>query len=289
MNVGGHQLLQASARIDANGVLITGKLDSGVSLVTVTGRIDASGFELTGEAIVNTPITAGKEVLSWVTDAGICGYEIVTDGAICGYEVVSDGAVCGFETVTSGAVCGFETVTSAAVCGSDFVANGAICGYDWVTSGAECGYNTVVDEICGWDFLDWFCEDVISYEPKSCNVAARCNVPRTCTDYNAPKTCTDYNLPKTCTNFNLPKTCEDIQSPATCQHHEIIPDFDFGDFNGRIYLSLSNTGLVGDVEGEYCATEGGCTTLFGGRLRIGDPMEACIDIPGGLGEFCAPF
>jgi hypothetical protein len=289
MNVSGYELIDASARIDSNGIAISGMLDTGISMVVLTGRIDSSGFLLSGEATVSLPISAGQEVVEWVTDAAICGYNVVRDGALCGYEVVTDGAVCGYEVVTDGAVCGFDSITDAAICGSDFVANGAVCGTEYVTDGVRCGWDEVWSEVCSQDWLSWICDDVLNYEPRSCNVDASCDVPRTCTDYSAPRTCTNFNLPMTCEDLSRPKACEDLSSPATCEHHSIIPDYHFGDFNGRIALSLGTSGLAGQVSGDYCLTSGSCTTLFGGRLALGDPLEACIDIPGGLGEFCAPF
>jgi hypothetical protein len=69
----------------------------------------------------------------------------------------------------------------------------------------------------------------------------------------------------------------------------VIPDYDYGSFEGRIALSVGTSGVAGEVSGEYCAHGDTCTRLAGGRVKIGDPLVACIDVPPGLGEFCAPF
>ncbi len=286
VTVAGQELFDARVRMDAHGLFVEGELDTGVSRIAVTGFITQRGAELGGEASVHIPVQTGKKVLETLVDGAICGYEAVTDGAKCGYEVVSDGAVCGYEKVTDGAVCGYQTVTNGAVCGYQTVTSGALCGYQTVTSGVLCGTH----EVCKW--LGAIGIHVCDDAPNTCSVPKTCtdpSAPKTCTDLSLPKTCNDLAKPKTCADLARPKTCADLEKPRTCEHESVIPDFDYGTLEGKIALSLGTRGLSGEVSGDYCESGGGCTRLAGGRVKVGDPLTACIDVPPGLGEFCAPF
>ncbi len=160
------------------------------------------------------------------------------------------------EWVVDGAICGYEKVTDAAICGAETVTNGAICGYNTVTSAAICGTRWVTDiATCGWSLITG---------QGGCNVAKTCQVAKSC---SVPKSC---DIPRGCytsVDLNLPK----------------------GEFRGDIALLLGNQGIGGEVSGDYCFN-GDCTTLSGGRIKAGsDGLEACITIPGGIGEVCTPF
>ncbi len=160
------------------------------------------------------------------------------------------------EWVVNGAICGYDKVTDAAICGFDTVTSGAICGYKTVTSAAICGTKWVTSILeCGWSVITG---------QGGCNVAKSCDVPNTC---SVPASC---DIPRGCnksTDITLPK----------------------GEFRGDIALLLGNQGIGGDVTGDYCHN-GTCTTLTGGRVKAGSSgLEACITIPGGIGEVCAPI
>lgn len=242
LEIGGIQLSgDAVATISPNGVHIAGTIALGRSHIAVSGELTRDGLRLHGETRIVIDVVAGKEVVETIVDGAVCGYAIVTNGAICGYEVVTSGAICGWDLVTSAAKCGYETITSA----------------------ARCGVETIGCWILPWKWGT--CE-----EPKSCQVAASCEVPKTCTDWDAPKTCTDWS------------------QPLECDQIVTIPDFDFGDFVGTVSLTLdSREGLSGSVYGEYCPNDGACVTIAGGRVVIGEHIEACVSLPGDIGEVCA--
>lgn len=271
-------LVGGKVRLDGDGAHVSGKLDTGVAYVALKGEISRNGAELTGEAGVSVEVKTGKDEL-----------ELVTDGALCGYEYVRSGATCGYEVVTDGGKCGYEKITDAGRCGTELVTDGAKCGYNYVTDAVKCGTHVVEDAVlCGVSGIcDWFgfCD------------ANSCDVPNTCPDLSSPKscpgdvpaTCDDLSQPKTCADLTQPKECEDLTQPRTCEHHHVIPDFDFGKFEGKVALTLGTKGIGGSVSGNYCPTAGTCQKLASGSVTLGDPLEACIDVPGGAGEFCAPF
>ena len=248
----------AHAKLDKNGFVVSGKMQTPVSLIAMSGSINSSGIDLEGNANVTIPIEAGKQVVQTVTDAAICGTQYVTDGAICGYQTVTDGAKCGYTAVTSAAQCGYTTVTSAAE-----------CGYKTVTSGAICGYHTVTDIIqCGIDILGG---------AKSCKVANTCKTAASC---QVAATC---NVAKTCSVAN---SC---QIAKTCNQTVTIPNYNYGTFTGSVDVKIGDSGLDGTVSGQYCPASGSCTTLGSGYVKVtsGTP-EACVSVSG-LGDFCAQF
>lgn len=286
--VAGVHLVQAHAHVGSDGLTIAGTLENGVTQVAMTGTITGSGVELHGQAGVSIDVSAGKSVVEKVTDGTLCGYDTVRDGALCGYAVITSGAVCGYDEITDGAVCGYQSVTDGALCGYATVTSIAICGGDLAANAAVCGTESVCSAVLGLFGASSVCKDV----------AKTCNVPQTCTDFSEPLSCTNFNLPKTCDDLShpkscqdpaQPKSCQDLTKPRTCNHTNVIPDYDFGTVKGSIAITLGTSGLSGQVSGQYCPTTGSCATVAGGRLEIGDPMEACIDVPGGLGEFCAAF
>ncbi|HYQ14412.1 MAG TPA: hypothetical protein VEQ58_01600, partial [Polyangiaceae bacterium] len=268
----------AHARLDRNGMQVSGQFKTPISLIDMSGSITQSGVDVRGAAKVTIPIVAGKEIAQWVTDAAVCGYETVTDAAVCGSQTVTDGAKCGYNYVKDGTLCGSEYVKDAAQCGTNTITSAAECGSHYVTSAAQCGVSVFSDIAhCGWDCVSSL------FSSCSCSVANSCNVANTCTVANTCKIDASCNVPNTC---SVPSTCQRV---ATCEHHVTVPDFDYGSFAGSIAVEIGTSGLGGEVKGEYCATGSSCTTLVGGRVKVtsGKP-EACIDVPG-LGEFCAPF
>jgi hypothetical protein len=288
IEIAGVNLLNAHARIASDGITVTGTLKNGVTDVAMSGTITSSKVELHGEAGVTIDVRAGKDVVNMVTDGALCGYEYVRDGVRCGYESVTSGALCGYEAITDGGVCGYQLVTDGAICGWNTIQSLAVCGAETITDGFKCGTHSVCSEIFGWFGAESVCDSIAN----TCDIPATCDdvtSPKTCENLNMPKSCDDLTHPKTCEDINAPKSCEDLTKPKTCPQHNLVPDFDFGSVKGRIAITLGTTGLSGKVTGEYCAPGSSCITLAGGRLALGDPMKACIDIPGGLGEFCAPF
>jgi len=272
-------LLNGKVRLDGDGAHVSGKLDTGVGHVALTGEITRRGVELSGEAGVSVDVSAGKDEIELVTDGALCGYEYVKDGALCGYHVVTDGTKCGYGVVTDAGRCGYNTVTDGIQCGYPVVTDAAKCGTHIAESAFYCG----VSGIC--DFFG-FCS------AKSCDVPSSCpdvEHPKSCTDFSSPASCEDLTHPNTCDDLSQPKECEDLSQPKTCEKHHVIPDFDFGKFEGKVVVTLGSKGIGGDVSGEYCPTSGSCQKLAGGSVKLGDPLEACIDVPGGVGEFCAPF
>lgn len=267
----------AHARLDRNGMQVSGKFQTPISLIDMSGSITRQGVDVEGTATVRIPIVAGKEVAQWVTDAAVCGYETVTDAAICGSETVTDGAKCGYNYVKDGTLCGSEYVKDGTLCGVSYVTSGTECGVNYVTSAAQCGVDVFSDIAhCGWDCVSSLFSSCSCSVAKSCSVPKSCNVPNTC------KVAASCNVPNTC---SVPKSCQKVK---TCETKVTIPDFDYGTVQGTVRVKIGSSGLEGSVQGDYC-TGSSCTTLAGGRIKVtsGKP-EACIDV-GGLGEFCAPF
>jgi hypothetical protein len=244
--------LEMSGAMSVGGVGLAGESLMRLSNegLVVSGSVDTgiASIEVIGEVTPSGLTLRGTAGTSIDLVAGKAVVDTVIDGALCGYKVVSNGAVCGFETVTSAAICGSKTVASAAVCGTSVVTSGAVCGFETVS----CWINPFKWGTCS--------------EPKSCTKVNTCTVANSCENLSAPKTCTDFG------------------QPLTCEKHSILPDFDFGQFNGSVALELGTSGLRGEVAGEYCI-EGSCSTLANGYLKVGNTVEACIDIT--LGEFCA--
>ncbi|GMV16401.1 MAG: hypothetical protein AMXMBFR56_46250 [Polyangiaceae bacterium] len=261
--------------LDKNGMFVSGKMTTPISLIEMSGSITKSGVDLTGHAEVEIPIVAGKELVQWVTDAAVCGYETVTDAAVCGYQTVKDGALCGTKVVTDAALCGTKTVTDAAVCGSQYVTSGAICGYKTVTSATQCGVDYFSDAAhCGWDCVSSLFKSCSCSFPKTCQVATSCWTAKTCT---VAATC---NIANTC---SVPASCQKVK---TCEKKVIVPDFDYGTFKGQVTVKIGNGGLHGDASGQYCATGGSCTTIASGSVKMTSAgPEACVNVAG-LGEFC---
>lgn len=268
----------AHARLDKNGMLVSGVFETPLSLIDMSGTITQAGVALRGRAEVTIPIVAGKEIAQWVTDAAVCGYETVTDAAVCGYDTVKDGSLCGYSTVKDATSCGTEYVKDGAQCGFNYAQSAAECGSRAVQDAALCGVSVFHDvATCGWSCVSsWFSDC-------SCSVANTCNVANTCSFPNTCEVAATCNVPNTC---SVPGTCERVK---TCETKVTVPDFDYGSFKGVVNVAIGSDGLEGQVEGDYCPTGSSCTTLAGGRieLRSGKP-EACVEVVG-LGEFCAPF
>jgi hypothetical protein len=268
----------AHARLDQNGMLVSGKFQTPISLIDMSGSITKSGVDLEGRAEITIPIVAGKEIAQWVTDAAVCGTEAVADAALCGTDTVQDGAKCGYDTVKDAALCGSSYVKDGALCGTGYAQSAAECGSSYVTSAAQCGVSVFSDIAhCGWDCVSSLFSSCSCSVANSCNVANTCSFPNSC---SVPNTC---NIAKTC---SVPKTCDKVK---TCETHVTVPDFDYGSFKGIVNVKIGTSGLEGGVEGDYCPTGSSCTKLAGGRIKLssGKP-EACVDVAS-LGEFCAPF
>ena len=244
--------------------------------IEMTGDLSIGGVNLSANATAR--LSAAGILVQGVMDTGVStialsgeinrdgvrleGHAAVNIDIVAGKQVVEwvvDGALCGYAVVENGALCGYETVTSAAICGTQTITNGAVCGYKFITSGAVCGYKTIG---CWLNPFKW----------GSCKVAKECRVAKSC------------SVPRTCTNFSAPKTCTDWSQPLSCERTSVIPDWNWGAYTGSVDVVLSNAGLRGSVSGDYCY-EGSCEQLVGGSLNIGDPIEACVQIPT-LGEFC---
>jgi hypothetical protein len=244
--------IEMSGAMSVGGVGLAGNSRMRLSNdgLIVTGAVDTgiASIEVIGQVTSSGLTLRGEAGTSIDLVAGKAVAELVVDGALCGFKVVSNGAVCGFETVTSAAICGTKTVTSAAICGTKVVTSAAVCGVETFS--------------CWLNPFNW----------GSCTEAKSCTQISTCT------------VADSCANFNAPKTCTDFGRPLTCEKHSILPDFDFGQFNGHVALELGTSGLRGEVSGEYCI-EGNCATLADGYVKVGNTVEACIDLS--LGEFCA--
>jgi len=265
----------AHMKLDKNGMFVSGQMTTPISLIEMSGSITKAGVDLSGNAEIEIPIVAGKEIVQWVTDAAVCGYETVTDAAVCGYQTVTDGAKCGTKIVTDAAKCGTKTVTDAAVCGSQYVTSGAICGYTTVTSAAQCGVSYFSDAAhCGWDCVSSLFSSCSCSAPKTCQVATSCWTAKTCT---VAATCSIAN---TC---SVPASCQKVKS---CEKKVVIPDYDYGTVKGKATVKIGNSGLHGDVTGQYCTTTGSCTTVASGSVKMTSAgPEACVNVAG-LGEFC---
>ncbi len=265
---------QAHAELSKNGIFMQGKMTTPISSVDMSGSITAAGVDLSGSATVTIPIVAGKEIAQWVTDAAVCGTETVTDAAVCGYETVTSTAKCGSKLVTDAAKCGTKTVTSAAQCGSEYVTSTAKCGTKTITSASVCGVKYVS---CGASCVISLFQDCKCSEAKSCQVAASCYAPKSC------QVAASCNVANTCTT---PASCQKVK---TCETKVTVPDFNYGSFQGNVAVKIGNSGLTGDVSGQYCTPSGSCTTLAGGRIDTssGNP-KACVTVTG-LGEFCQAF
>jgi hypothetical protein len=230
---------EAHARLDRNGMLVSGKFETPISLIDMSGSITAQGVDLRGHAEVTIPIVAGKEIAQWVTDAAVCGYETVTDAAVCGYDVVTDGAKCGFNYVQDGTLCGYSYAKDGANCGYTYAASAAECGTSYVTDGAKCGWDYFDDAVhCGWDCVSSLFSDCSCSFARSCNIANSCTFANTCT-FEA-----SCNVPNTC---SVPATCERVKS---CEMKVTVPDFDYGSFKGVVDVAIGNSGLEGGVAGQ---------------------------------------
>lgn len=265
----------AHAELDKNGMFVNGSFLTPISAVAMSGSVTRAGVDVRGKARVEIPIVAGREIVQEVTNAVICGTETVTDATLCGTRMVEDGARCGYETVTSATLCGKEYVEDAAKCGTTYAANAAKCGTRVIKDGATCGWDTV-GSCLGSIFTKGSTDGC--KEAKSCNVAISCHVPNRC---EVDAKC---DVPSTCP---VPETCERVK---TCETHVTIPDYNYGTVRGTVEVRIGQSGLEGSVSGEYCAVDGGCVTVFGGRLDLssGSP-RACIQVPNVPGEFCAGF
>ncbi len=293
---------RASTLLNRDGLLVEGALETGISRVAMMGQITSAGPSLAGQTAVTIPVETVSQVIQVVTDGAICGYETVTDAAICGTDTIVDGAICGYEIVTDAAICGtetvqegFRTVTDAVLCGTHTVTDAVLCGTHTVTDAAICGTKTITSAaICGTEtFIDAACEiacgllgcDCEETRPKSCSVAKSCDVANSC---RVASTCSVPNFverPATCADLSKPRSCEvpaSCQIEATCETTVEVPVF-HGNVAAEVSFSLDGRGLRGDVAGTFDGT-----TLANGRVRLGDPFEACIDVPP-FGEMCAPF
>jgi hypothetical protein len=261
--------------LNHEGMFVQGVFETPLASVDMSGKITKEGVDLRGHAEVTIPIVAGKEVLQWVTDQAVCGTEFVADATLCGTQTIADGAVCGFDHVKSGTLCGYNWVKSGAECGWTHAQNAAECGTQYVTSGVQCG----------WDYFSefWACGASCLWGSCSCSFEKSCNVANSCTFEASCQVEASCDVPKSC---EIPNTCERVK---TCETRVVVPDFDYGTFKGSVDVAIGTSGLAGSVEGQYCATDGACITLAGGRVQVinGRP-EACVTVEG-LGEFCAGF
>jgi hypothetical protein len=137
---------------------------------------------------------------------------------------------------------------------------------------------------CGWDiFTDIVHCGVCVFTGCSCRVEKSCDVPNTCTFEDTCEVDASCDVPKTC---DIEDTCERIK---TCEQRVVVPDFDYGAFEGTAEVAIGTSGLEGSVEGEYCPTGGSCAELGGGRVRAtSSGPEACVTVAS-LGEFCSKF
>lgn len=253
MEIAGTPISQGKLQVSTAGMFVSGDFVTPLTRIGMSGKIDASGIEMRGNTGITIPISS--TAVKWVVDGAICGYDKVKDGAICGFDTVTNGAICGYHAVTDAAICGFDTVTSGAICGYHSVTNAAICGTRWVGSFLDCIGSFVTGKGC---------REIAA----TCDVASTCNIASTC------------DIANTC---SVPASCD---IPRGCNTNIVLPK---GEFRGDIELLLGNQGIGGEVSGDYCYA-GECTTLAGGRIKAGSSgLEACITIPGGIGEVCAPI
>ncbi len=257
MAIANTPISEGRLEVSTAGMLVSGEFVTPLTRIGMRGQIDSSGIEMRGNTGITIPISVVETVVEWVVDAAICGTERVTDAARCGLDTVTSGAICGTQLVTDGAICGVQTVTSAVQCGTRSVTSAAICGSQWVTDIVTCGWSVITGQ-------------------GGCNVARTCNVANSC---SVPSSC---NIANTC---SIPASCD---IPRGCDNSTNIT-LPKGEFRGDIELLLGNQGIGGEVSGDYCFA-GDCTTLSGGRVRAGSSgLEACITIPVGIGEVCAPI
>jgi len=246
-------LANASARLDKSGMRASGTFKTPLSSLAMAGSVDDQGASLEGTLKMN--VRGAKDVVQKVTDGAVCGYDYVKDGSICGYETVRDGAICGTRTVQDAAVCGSRVVTSAAVCGTHAVTDGAVCGWDVLKSGWSCMKSGFKN-----------CK-----APKTCQVANSCRVANSC------------NVANTCT------TARSCDKAKTCDTKVTVPDFDFGDFEGKLSVAARAGGATGSVSGKLCKN-GSCTAVPSAKVTLGSQPRACIKgIPDAPAEICASF
>ena len=176
--------------------------------------------------------------------------------AQCGTSYVKDGAKCGYTYAKDGAACGYTTVTSAAQCGVKVLSGWAECAGSCISGG----------------FTNCKCE-----KAKTCQVAKSCNVENSCSVANTCQVAASCSVPASC------------QKVKTCEQKVPILDFDYGTFVGEVTVKIGNSGLYGDVSGQYCTTNNSCTTIASGSIDMtsGTP-KACVTVPG-LGDFCGQF
>ncbi len=257
MSIANTPISEGRLEVSTAGMLVSGEFVTPLTRIGMNGQIDASGIEMRGNTGITIPISVVESVVEWVVDAAICGTERVTDAARCGLDSVTSSAICGYQAVTSAAQCGTRTVTSAVHCGTSTITSAARCGTNWVTDIATCGWSVITGQ--GGCSVARSCSVA-----NSCSIANTCDIANTC---SIPASC---DIPRGCnnsTNVTLPK----------------------GEFRGDIELLLGNQGIGGEVSGDYCFA-GDCTTLTGGRVKAGSSgLEACITIPAGIGEVCAPI
>ncbi len=225
--------------------------------IGISGQMDIAGTPISqGQLNVSSAgLTLSGDLVTPLTRVGMSG-QIDASGIEMRGNTGITIPVFSQETkwVVDGVICGYEKVTDAAICGVDTVTDGAICGYKTITSAAICGTRWVTDiATCGWSVITG---------SGGCNIAKSCEVAKTC---DVTRSC---DIERGCnTTVDLPK----------------------GEFRGDVELLLGNLGIGGEVSGEYCYS-GSCTALGGGRVRAGSSgLEACITIPGGIGEVCAPI
>ncbi len=283
VNLGDLTTTSATFSADRNGVRLTGLTRSSIYPGVIfdgDAQLDANftgspsdwGIGISGQMeIAGTPISQGQlqvstagmfvsgDFVTPLTRIGMSG-RIDASGiemrGNTGITIPISVVETVVEWVVNGAICGYDKVTDAAICGFDTVTSGAICGYKTVTSAAICGTKWVTSIIeCGWSVITG---------QGGCNVAKSCDVAKTC------------SVPASC---DIPRGCNKTS-------YVTLPK---GEFRGDIELLLGNQGIGGEVSGDYCLN-GDCTTLTGGRVKAGiSGLEACITIPGGIGEVCAPI
>jgi hypothetical protein len=147
-----------------------------------------------------------------------------------------------------------------------------------VTSAAQCGVNVVSGWIeCAGKCITGGLNNCKCEKPKTCNVANSCNVANTC------------SVAKTCSVAATCQTAASCSKVKTCEQKVTIPDFDYGTFVGEVTVKIGDSGLYGEVSGQYCTTNNACTTIASGTIDTssGTP-KACVTVPG-LGDFCGQF
>ena len=257
---------QAELNIDKNGVLLKGTagasihpaIDLGAQAsleAKFTGHPEqwiikiGGDMSVAGVGLKNVAVTAGYTGLTTT------GSFVTPISSIDMSGMINDAGVDmrGHAEITI-PISVLDTVT-------EWVVDGAICGYEVITDSAICGVNVVVDVLqcaggaiaygaCRANIFSCNSHDCCKHHI-TCEVAASCEIAKGC------NTQVEVNLPK-------------------------------GEFKGGINLVLGNSGVGGAVTGEYCFN-GNCTTITGGRVKLGARPEACVTIPGIGKEFCVPF